>query len=418
MDIMESIKLSLEGLKSNKMRSFLTMLGIIIGIASVIGIMTIGDAMTNFVNKEFQSVSNQMVIYINPKGNSSDYAGMQESDLLSNTIIETIENRFGSRIEALEISGPTFSGEVKDGKKTAPIRIYSVSEGGEIINNVKMQSGRFLNQDDIVQGRSIAVISSEVVKEIFGGDNSKAIGSEINVYTDSKGLQVFSIAGVYKYETNPMMGMMGGSDKPTTNIYIPLSTGERIEVPEKEGYDSIMLSAKDTKDVAKLSEDLQNFLISNYYAENDNYEPVVYTAESELDTVNQVMGTMNIAIGAIAAISLLVGGIGVMNILLVSVTERTREIGVRKALGATNNNIRSQFIVESIILCIIGGAMGVVLGGILGYVGSSLLKAPTLPSINAVLVAVGFSTFIGVFFGYYPANKAAKLNPIDALRYE
>ena len=418
MDIFESIKLSIEGLKTNKMRSFLTMLGIIIGIASVIGIMTIGDAMSNFVNSEFSSMSNQFVMMLSEKNDSGSIT-TQESDLISDTMVDNIKTKFGNRISAIEISGPTFSGEIKDDKKDAPVRINSSSEGARSINNLKMQAGRFLTEDDILEEKGVAVISSEVVKEIFGGDYGRAIGSEIDVDTDGNGLQVFSVVGIYKYETSNMQSMMGGAaDKPTTNVYIPVTTGNRISPPEMEGYQSVMLSAKDSSDVAALSEEITEYLNETYYAENDNYEIMIMTLESQLSSINQVMGTMNIAIGAIAAISLLVGGIGVMNILLVSVTERTREIGVRKALGATNNNIRSQFIVESIILCIIGGAIGVVLGGGLGYVGSSLFKAPTTPSVTAIMVAVGFSTFIGVFFGYYPANKAAKLNPIDALRYE
>lgn len=134
--------------------------------------------------------------------------------------------------------------------------------------------------------------------------------------------------------------------------------------------------------------------------------------------MNNAMSSIQVAIGAIAAISLLVGGIGVMNILLVSVTERTKEIGIRKALGATRSDIRKQFIIESIIICIIGGFFGIVLGTVIGLIGSNLLNAMTLPSVKSIIIAVGFSMLIGIFFGYYPANKAAKMNPIDALRYE
>ena len=140
--------------------------------------------------------------------------------------------------------------------------------------------------------------------------------------------------------------------------------------------------------------------------------------ESMVKQVNDMLGTISTAIAVIAGISLLVGGIGVMNIMLVSVTERTREIGIRKALGAPDSAIRTQFIVESMIICVIGGALGILLGALLGYAGGVLLGMPAVPSIVSIVIAVGFSMLIGVFFGYYPANKAAKLDPIDALRYE
>ena len=163
---------------------------------------------------------------------------------------------------------------------------------------------------------------------------------------------------------------------------------------------------------------METFFNDRQYANNDKFKVRSQTFESQLNQVTQIMSTIQLAIGGIAAISLLVGGIGVMNILLVSVTERTREIGIRKALGATYRDIRGQFITESVIICIIGGIFGILLGSLVGYLVSLVLKAPTLPSIPAILIAVGFSMAIGIFFGYYPASKAAKLNPIDALRYE
>ena len=162
---------------------------------------------------------------------------------------------------------------------------------------------------------------------------------------------------------------------------------------------------------------ISNF-INRYYRNNDNYRVTSMSMESVIESVDSMMSKLSIAISVIAAISLLVGGIGVMNIMLVSVTERTREIGTRKALGATNGDIREQFVVESIIICLVGGIIGILLGALLGYVGSSLLDAPSLPSVGSIALAVGFSLAVGVFFGYYPANKAAKLDPIEALRYE
>lgn len=170
-----------------------------------------------------------------------------------------------------------------------------------------------------------------------------------------------------------------------------------------------------------IEEDAKNIvddLNSKFYRDNPRAEVAYYSAKTQISQMNSAMSSIQIAIGAIAAISLLVGGIGVMNILLVSVTERTKEIGIRKALGARQKDIRKQFIIESVIICIIGGIFGIGLGTLIGLVGSSLLKARTFPSLGAIVVAVGFSMLIGIFFGYYPANKAAKMDPIEALRYE
>ena len=178
------------------------------------------------------------------------------------------------------------------------------------------------------------------------------------------------------------------------------------------------MNLKNSDSIEEEAKSIVDELNSKFYADNPRAEVAFYSAKSEIEQMNSAMSSIQMAIGAIAAISLLVGGIGVMNILLVSVTERTKEIGIRKALGATRGDIRKQFIIESVIICIIGGIFGIALGTIIGLVGSTLLKARTLPSLGAIIVAVGFSMLIGIFFGYYPANKAAKMDPIEALRYE
>lgn len=163
---------------------------------------------------------------------------------------------------------------------------------------------------------------------------------------------------------------------------------------------------------------MQSFINNTYYRDNDSIEVMYQTAESQMAMIDQVLGTLQVAISVIAGISLLVGGIGVMNIMLVSVTERTREIGVRKAMGAPNSAIRMQFIVESIIICLIGGAIGILLGIGLGNIAGAIVGTMAPPSLGSIVLAVGFSMGIGIFFGYYPANRAAKLDPIEALRYE
>ena len=226
----------------------------------------------------------------------------------------------------------------------------------------------------------------------------------------------FRIVGVYEYEQSAFSFSMASEKDISTSVYIPLTTAKAL-ANAADGFSNITVMADPNADGSVVARELQNFL-NRYYRRNDNYSVFALSMDSMIEGVNDVMNTLSIAISVIAAISLLVGGIGVMNIMLVSVTERTREIGTRKALGATNANIRLQFVVESAMICLVGGVIGIILGAVMGYIGSYLLEAPTLPGIDSIAIAVGFSLAVGIFFGYYPANKAAKLDPIEALRYE
>ena len=202
----------------------------------------------------------------------------------------------------------------------------------------------------------------------------------------------------------------------TTDLFIPIQTEWKL-TGTIEGYYYINVMTKQGTDSRALAQDFQDYF-NRFYTRNQDFQIMAISLDSVIDQYASMMGTVPVAIAVIAAISLLVGGIGVMNIMLVSVTERTREIGTRKALGAKNSAIRMQFIVESVIICLIGGIIGIIFGMLLGYAGASLLGFPAHPSVDAILIAVCFSMAIGVFFGYYPANKAAKLDPIEALRYE
>ena len=202
----------------------------------------------------------------------------------------------------------------------------------------------------------------------------------------------------------------------TTDLFIPIQTEWKL-TGTIEGYYYINVMTKQGTDSRALAQDFQDYF-NRFYTRNQDFQIMAISLDSVIDQYASMMGTVQVAIAVIAAISLLVGGIGVMNIMLVSVTERTREIGTRKALGAKNSAIRMQFIVESVIICLIGGIIGIIFGMLLGYAGASLLGFPAHPSVDAILIAVCFSMAIGVFFGYYPANKAAKLDPIEALRYE
>lgn len=214
-----------------------------------------------------------------------------------------------------------------------------------------------------------------------------------------------------------VMGMNTTSgDDTRTNIYIPLKAANNF-IHNEIKYPYIQIITKVGVDSNELVSKVKNFF-DIYYKDNKNYEIRVFTMESMISMLTDMLSTITLAISIVAGIALIVGGIGVMNIMLVSVTERTKEIGTRKALGATNSSIRTQFIVEAMIICLIGGFIGVLLGISGGMFASNLLGYPAKPSITGIISSLVFSMSIGVFFGYYPANKAAKMNPIDALRYE
>ena len=263
---------------------------------------------------------------------------------------------------------------------------------------------------------NVALIQKSTAKKLFGEDISKAVGKEIQIQIKGS-TQDFFVGGVYENsgatsggQSTSMISMMGAS------VYIPLKTSYHM-LHDIEKFSYIQLVTKVGADSNDLSDKVSSFM-DQYYRNNDNFKVMSLTLEGMLNMLTKLLNTITMAISIIAGIALLVGGIGVMNIMLVSVTERTREIGTRKALGARNSDIRMQFISEAVIICLIGGIIGVILGLTLGMVFSNILNYPARPSISGILVAIVFSMSIGVFFGYFPANKAAKMNPIDALRYE
>lgn len=421
MDLLETLKLSIEGIKTNKMRSFLTMLGIIIGIASVIGITTIGHAMSSSVNKAFETIGNTAAyIIVSPKGEYGYEDIQYPDDLITKNMMEDLINAKPDLIKDVVYQGPTGTAEIKESKNEVNVNINSTSPGEEDIENIKMIAGRFLNDEDIKRSKSVAIISDKVVEKIFNGDTSKALGQEIKTYKDGK-LMVLTVIGVYEYEQIEV-AMFGNVNGETSDLYMPYTTAYR-ELDSEEGSDEafnfVSFSLRSTDDAESSTREIADYMNNKFYSDNDRVEVDVQSAISQIEQMTSAMSGVQAAVVAIAGIALLVGGIGVMNILLVSVTERTREIGIRKALGATRRDIRTQFIIESVILCIIGGFFGIVFGSLLGIVGAKvIMHESTLPTLSSIVIAVGFSMAIGVFFGYYPANKAAKLDPIEALRYE
>lgn len=421
MHLIENITLAVSGLRANKMRALLTMLGIIIGIASVIGIVMVGDSLSNSMSSSLQEMgANNIQIQVQQKASEygMDYnISLQESDMISDEMLRQFEDRFQEDIKAISVQESMGTGKIMDGRDYANVSASGVNEGYATVNNVKMVKGRFINEKDTVGAKNVAVISDRAAKNIFG--NADPLGQEIKLHV-GKDVHTFTVVGVYKYEMNALMSMMMGaaaSDKDLqTNLYIPVTTEQRLTNTIK-GYYYITVQTNQGVDARAMAATYEDYF-NKFYTRNENFGITAMSLDSIIDQYMSMMGTVQVAISVIAAISLLVGGIGVMNIMLVSVTERTREIGTRKALGAKNGDIRVQFIVESVIICLIGGVIGILVGVGLGFLGASLLGFPAKVSLQAIVIAAGFSMLIGVFFGYYPANKAARLDPIEALRYE
>ena len=226
----------------------------------------------------------------------------------------------------------------------------------------------------------------------------------------------YYIVGVYTYDESTWSS--DSKEDTRTDLYIPYSTARNQNHTANDGYQSITLVTTIDTDSDSFADTVESYFNTMYYSKNEDYEVTVSSMSSMIESMTSMIGTIELALAIIAGISLVVGGIGVMNLMLVSITERTKEIGTRKALGATNGSIRLQFITESVVICIIGGLIGIVLGVGLGSIAATYMGYDASVSVSAIGVAVGFSMAIGIFFGYYPANKAAKLNPIDALRYE
>ncbi|GAA0077782.1 ABC transporter permease [Clostridium sp. CTA-5] len=477
MFIKENIMLAISGLKSNKMRALLTMLGIIIGISSVIAIVSVGNALTSSVTSSMADMgSNNITVNVTQrseslsssknngqsdaqsknwqsgsgssgsggtkggnsgkvsaipgagilgggrmsgsgksgggKGGSTTNKTPNDSDLLSMDKIKVLQENFDDKISAISISSNDSSGKVKDGSLYANVNIVGTNDGYEQVKNVKLTEGRYITQQDMDEGKKVAVVSDKLVSRIFGSD-ADSIGQEVKVYT-SNSIKSYTIIGVYKYQSSGM-NSSASEDNLSTDLYLPVTVVKTSSL--NKNYQSITIKTKENVNIKDFTNELSSYL-ANIYAQNNDWEATASNMESMLDSMTSMMSTIKIAISVIAGISLLVGGIGVMNIMLVSVTERTREIGTRKALGAKSGYIQMQFIVESMIICGIGGIIGIILGVILGAVGAKLLGRPPSISLIVILISFTFSMVIGIFFGYYPAKKAAELDPIEALRYE
>ena len=412
MDIRENIRIAIFSIKTNMMRSLLTMLGIIIGVASVIAIVTIGNGGRDYIVGMIEDMgSNAIQIAVNVNvANQSQY--ITEEDIssikkLSNvTYCTPYEFTFG-QVQANDYNG------------------YSITIAGNedmlIVNQLTPKYGRSWTRDEYEQKRNVCIMSTMTAKDIFGKEN--CVGETIN-YTVNNTTVSLKVIGVVDMANNSMisqeqmdsmMSMYSSSSQMTmAMIGIPASlNGELNDSVNK--FTQVYLMAEDGSDLDNVGESALNLIKTRH----GDFDDSVYTLNimaTYIDLLDSDINIFTTFIAAVSAISLLVGGIGVMNIMLVSVTERTREIGIRKALGAKTSTIMLQFLTESVILCLLGGAIGFILGvgGALSV--AAYLKIPIAVKFTTVLIAVGFSSAIGIFFGIYPAKRAAQMTPIEALR--
>ena len=426
--IYENIRLALFSLKANKMRALLTMLGIIIGIASVIAIMTVGNSITTFVSDTMSSMgASNITVGLQQKQEEEEttregmnFGGRQkmktagEDDYFTKEMLENYCDTYADSVSAISAQENIGSGQILEEQLYANVSVSGVSLGYFLANDMNLTDGRFFSEKETDDGKMVAIVSDKVVNNMYEGDKEKALGSIFQANINEKYYQC-TIIGIYEYEQSAMSFSTVSEKDISTNVYIPLKAAQNIN--HKTGYTQFTVVTKADVDADSFAEKTESFF-TTYYRKNNDFAPSAYSMSTMVESMTEMLSTITLAISIIAGIALLVGGIGVMNIMLVSITERTREIGTRKALGAPNSSIRLQFIVESIVICTIGGIIGIILGIIMGSVAANLMETPASPSIGSIILSLTFSMAIGVFFGYHSANKAAKMDPIEALRYE
>jgi len=401
--LIENMQMAFFAIRINKMRSILTMLGIIIGIGSVISIVSIGDTMRAMFADLYKNVGlTQAYISIGywvDDTRQGDYFTLDE--------MEQVKEAFSDEIAYIDSSASASAKAVY--KRTSIDFSYEgIDWNYQDVQPVNMVYGRYLNEGDILGRKKNVVMDTDSALKLFGVEDAVGRTFRTTLYgtTDD-----FTVVGVYRKEINAFQAMMMGQSK-DGSAFIPYTL---LTWPNDYFY-SLHVYAREGVNLDDFFGQLQAYC-AKLHSRNPN-DLYVQTAVQEMNMVDSIMGGLSAAVGGIAAISLVVGGIGIMNIMLVSVTERTREIGIRKALGARTRDVMVQFLTESAILSACGGLIGVILGVSLVAAGGTALGMKVVIRPLIVVIAVGFSAVVGIFFGLYPASKAAKSDPIDALRYE
>jgi len=393
--IFELIKTSFRSLMSNKTRTFLTMLGIIIGVFAVISLISIGQGIQNYVTGQFGKLGSDLIFVtpgkLNLRGDPGANFLANKLDEKHLKLVENYASDYVKEITPLMEIGKTISYK----NKTYYTEVQATNELGAVTYRIEMDKGRYFSRSDVNAGSKVVIMGATSATELF--PNQDPMGKNIKI--DDK---TFTIIGVAKEKGSQL----------DRRVYIPYTTAKHLF--NIRNFSALVMISKTSGDIDSSMTRVKLALLRNL----DEDEFTVISQKDLLSSFQNILGTITIGIGAIAAISLLVGGIGIMNIMLVTVTERTQEIGLRKAVGATPNNIASQFLVEATSLSVLGGSIGIGLGILLAFSVKTYFSFDAEVPIWSILLAFGFSFLVGVVFGTYPAIKAAKKDPIEALRYE
>lgn len=402
MRINEAAKLAARGIRANLMRAFLTSLGIIIGVAAVIIIIAIGEGARAEVLGSIESLGTNIIFVIEGEGKPVKSPG--QSSELNMDVMKELE-RMVPHLENIAADASRSGIQVKYGKDAVSATLIGVTGGYLDVRGYEVAQGRAFTADEITRGELVAMISEDMSADLFKG--AEPVGQKVV----TAGM-TFRVIGVFKSEGTNFFQQMAGFR--ILQMLLPMNTVQR-RITGSAALTSIYLKIDDARymDAAAAATE-RALLIKMGYEENFR----VTNQADILDIMSTVTGTMTYLLAGIAAVSLVVGGIGIMNIMLVSVTERIREIGIRKALGATRRDILAQFLMEAVMISFSGGAVGMLFGWGVASLVSRLAGWPSLVPWYSIALALGFSLGIGLFFGVYPANKAASLQPVDALRYE